>query len=229
MINSFSKYQVATAIAVLFHVIGLIGILFFDRSFFIETTPLNLLLMFGLLIYTQDSPRKYFWLFMGLCIVIGIGIEIIGTKTGYLFGDYRYGTVLGPSVAGVPWIIGINWFIIVYCSGVSIHAILSKMIDRLQAASGGPKQLLKTISIVVDGATLAVFFDWMMEPVAVKLGYWTWLGNGDIPLYNYICWLIVSILLLLLFQKLPFPKKNKFAVHLFLIQIMFFLILRTLL
>jgi putative membrane protein len=132
-------------------------------------------------------------------------------------------------VAGVPWIIGINWFIIVYCSGVSIHAILSKMIDRLQAASGGPKQLLKTISIVVDGATMAVFFDWMMEPVAVKLGYWTWLGNGDIPLYNYICWLIVSILLLLLFQKLPFPKKNKFAVHLFLIQIMFFLILRTLL
>ena len=167
MTNTFSKYQVATAIAILFHVIGLVGILFFDRSFFIETTPLNLLLMFGLLIYTQDSPRKYFWLFMGLCIVIGIGIEIIGTKTGYLFGDYRYGTVLGPSVAGVPWIIGINWFIIVYCSGVSIHAILSKMIDRLQAASGGPKQLLKTISIVVDGATLAVFFDWMMEPVAV--------------------------------------------------------------
>ncbi|HPH84327.1 MAG TPA: carotenoid biosynthesis protein [Ferruginibacter sp.] len=229
MKNNFSKYQVATAIAILFHAIGLIGILFFDRSFFIQSTAMNLLLMFGLLIYTQDSPRYHFWLFMVLCIVVGIGIEIIGTQTGYLFGDYRYGTVLGPSVAAVPLIIGVNWFIIIYCSGISIHTILSGMIDRLQAHSGGPKQLLKTISIVIDGATLAVFFDWLMEPVAVKLGYWTWLANGEIPFYNYVCWFVVSVLLLLLFQKLPFPKKNKFAVHLFLIQIMFFLILRTLL
>ena len=83
------------------------------------------------------------------------------------------------------------------------------------------------LSIMVDGATLAVLFDWLMEPAAVKLGYWKWLGNGEIPLYNYMCWFVISMLLLFVFHKLQFNKQNKFAVNLLLIQAMFFLLLRT--
>ena len=41
---------------------------------------------------------------------------------------------------------------------------------------------MKALSVIIDGATLAVFFDWLMEPVAVKLGYWTWNGDGIDPL-----------------------------------------------
>lgn len=40
--------------------------------------------------------------------------------------------------------------------------------------------VLKALSVIVDGATLAVFMDQVMEPVAVQLGYWKW--NGDILL-----------------------------------------------
>ena len=58
-------------------------------------------------------------------------------------------------------------------------------------------------------------------------GYWQWLGNGEIPLYNYVCWFAISIILLFIFQHLQFSRQNKFAVNLLLIQAMFFLLLRT--
>ena len=64
-----------------------------------------------------------------------------------------------------------------------------------------------------------------MEPVAIQLGYWKW--SGDIPVFNYACWFLVSLVLLLFFHFLKFDKENKFAVDLLLIQSMFFLLLRT--
>jgi len=225
--NKFSKYEVATAIAVLFHVIGLTGILFFDKGFFIRSTPFNLLLMFVLLFWTQEGKNKYFILFLALSFIIGVAVEIAGVNTGMLFGDYHYGEVLGYQLAKVPLIIGINWFIIIYCCGVSIHTLLFKELSRVVAEGGKKPPVLKAISVIVDGATLAVFFDWVMEPVAVKLGFWEWKGSDGIPVYNYFCWFGVSLLMLAIFHFLPFSKNNKFAINLLLIQVMFFLLLRT--
>ena len=225
--NTFSKYQLATAIAILFHTIGFIGIVFFKSEAFIKTTPLNLLLMAGLLLYTQDKKNVSFYLFFIICFVVGIGVEIIGTSTGWLFGKYRYGNILGPAIKNVPLIIGVNWFIIIYCCGVSIHMMLTKLTAKLSEQTGKPSKVIQTLSVVVDGATLAVLSDWLIEPVAVKLGYWQWLGNGEIPLYNYVCWFAISMILLYIFQYLQFGRQNKFAVNLLLIQAMFFLLLRT--
>ena len=105
--------------------------------------------------------------------------------------------------------------------------LLTRLTAKLSEQTGRPSKTIKALSVVVDGATLAVFFDWIMEPVAVKLGYWQWLGDGEIPLYNYICWFIISMMLLFVFHRLPLDKENKFAVNLLLIQAMFFLLLRT--
>jgi len=223
----FTKNQIATAIAVLFHVIGLVGLLYFDKQFFLQSTPVNLLLMLALLLWTQTEKNKYFFLFLVSCFSIGIIVEMIGVHTRVLFGDYSYGNVLGPKVQEVPLMIGVNWFIIIYCCGISIHMFLMMIINRISADSGKSPMVLKALSVIIDGATLAVFFDWLMEPVAVKLGYWTWNGDGSVPFYNYICWFLVSILLLIIFHFAKFNKQNKFAVNLLLIQLMFFLILRT--
>lgn len=225
--KNFSKQQVATAIAILFHSIGLVGILFFDNALIIAATPLNLLLSLGLLLYTQEEKNLPFYFLFIICFIVGIVVEIIGTRTGLLFGEYEYGAVLGPSIFNVPFIIGVNWFIIIYCCGVSIHGMLSKFSQTLSEQTGGNVKAIKALSVIVDGATLAVFFDWIMEPVAVKLGYWTWLGDGEIPFYNYVCWFLVSMFLLFVFHKLRFSKQNNFAVNLLLIQAMFFLLLRT--
>ena len=184
--------------------------------------------MFFLLLYTQRKINRAFLFFMATCFIIGIAAEIIGTKTGWLFGKYVYGDVLGPEVKNVPWIIGVNWFIIIYCCGVSIQLLLSKILDKLSLETGKPKPVLKAASIIVDGATLALLFDWIMEPVATDLGYWSWAGD-IIPFYNYVCWFIISSLLMAVFHFSQFNKDNKFAVNLLLIQMMFFLILRTVL
>lgn len=227
MISSISKYQAATAIAIFFHLIGIVGILFFHADFFTRATPYNLLLMFLLLYWTQDEKNKYFLLFLVIAFLAGVGVEIAGVNTGEIFGHYYYGNVLGYKMAGVPLIIGINWFLIIYCCGVCMHTILMKAINRIALDSGVKPMRLKALSVIVDGATLAVFFDWVMEPVAVKLGYWHWLASGEVPFYNYFCWFIVSIVLLAFFHFLPFSKNNKFAIHLLMIQLMFFLLLRT--
>ena len=223
-----TKTQIATGIAILFHTIGFVG-MFFNKDFFVATTPINLLLMAGLLFYTQEKINIGFLFFVALCFTVGIAVEIIGTSTGYLFGEYTYGKTLGVAIKNVPLIIGVNWFIIMYCCGVTVHTILEKLSSKLETMTGAPSPALKILSIISDGAMLAVVFDWIMEPAAIKLGYWAWLGDGEIPAYNYMCWFMISSLLILAFGLLKFSKQNIFAVNLLMIMMMFFMLIRTIL
>ncbi|MBL0882641.1 MAG: carotenoid biosynthesis protein [Chitinophagaceae bacterium] len=212
--------------AILFHVSGLIGMLYTDhKDWFIANTPLNLILMATLLVWNQPKPNKSFLLFLLAAFLTGMGSEMIGVNTGKLFGCYHYGQVLGPHFNGVPWLIGVNWFVIVYCSGVIMQKAIDWMSLKYEESGGRLSKRMVTISLVLDGALLTVFFDWIMEPVAVKLGFWQWEG-GVIPFFNYLCWFFISAALLLLFRYLRFEKTIHFAVHLFIIQILFFLTLR---
>jgi bisanhydrobacterioruberin hydratase len=226
-LNKYTRVQIATTIAIIFHMVGLIGILFFKSDLIIASTPINLLLMFGLIVYTQNTRNTSFYLFILFCFVIGICIEIIGTHTGILFGNYAYGNTLGAKVLNVPIVIGINWFVVMFCCGIAMHLMMYTLVKKIDADEVIKKPILKTISVIVDGATLALIFDWLMEPVAIHLGYWSWGGTGEIPIFNYACWFIFSMLFLLVFHFCTFDKQNKFALHLLLIQIMFFSLLRT--
>lgn len=227
MINRFSKYQIATGIAIFFHAIGLVGILFSENNFFVQSTPFNLLLSFFLLIWTHPEKNKSFYFFIGIVFIVGFLSEVVGVNTGLLFGEYHYSKILGIQLFQVPILIAVNWFIIIYCSGIGTHVLLNKVIHRVVKDYNEPSLKLKAMSVIFDGASLAVLFDWLMEPVAIKLGFWTWGGDGSVPFYNYFCWLLISILLLTVFNFFNFRKENKFAVNLLLTQALFFLILRT--
>ena len=144
MIKNISKYQVATAIAIFFHCIGLIGLLFFDTRFFIHSTPVNLLLSFLLLVWTQQEKNPAFLLFMVLVIIIGYFSEVAGVNTGLLFGDYSYGKVLGFQWLQVPLLIGVNWFIIIYCCGISTQTLLLKVINRVASENKEPPHFTKS-------------------------------------------------------------------------------------
>lgn len=221
-----SRTQIATALAVFFHVIGFVG-MFFNKDFFTAATPFNLLLMFLLLIYTQQKINVSFVMFFLICFITGIAVEIVGTSTGYLFGEYVYGKTLGLSFKNVPLVIGINWFVIIYCCGITVHRFLEKISAKLESMTGAPPPAMRFFSLISDGAMLAVFFDWILEPAAIKLGYWQWLGDGEIPTYNYLCWFIVSLGLMCVFTFLKFEKKNIFAVNLLMIMMLFFMLIRT--
>lgn len=201
--------------------------LVFKSEAIINATPINLLLSFALLIWTQQTKSWPFYLFLLITCITGFAVEVIGVNTGYLFGNYAYGSVLGFQFKAVPLMIGINWFIVMYCCGVFIHTFMGKLLDRLTVENRETPGFMRIFSAITDSATLAVALDWLMEPVAVKLGFWKWGGDGSIPFYNYLCWFVISLLLMVVFHLMPFPKKNNFAVNLLLIQSMFFLLLRT--
>ena len=225
--KGWTPHNRAVAIALLFHVSGALGmILGYYSNWFVQMTPINLLVMFGLLLYTHTDFSKQFWLFFLLAFATGIITEMIGVNTGRLFGSYQYSRLLGPGIGGVPFLIGINWFLVVWCSCNCILLFHEQVLKWAGPMADKVSDNWLRISMVVDGALLATFFDWVLEPAAIKLGYWTWLG-GSIPIYNYVCWFVISALLIGVFQYFGFRRINQFAVHLFIIQILFFLAIRT--
>jgi bisanhydrobacterioruberin hydratase len=221
-----NRQQWATLVALLFHISGFIAILIFRSQLFINLTPVNLLVSCGLLIWTQEKRTIGFWLFFAAAYIIGFGAEYIGIHTQILFGDYYYGEVFGPQWQGVPWLIGITWFGITYCCGIAMSMLQQRILRQVPDKTNGIFRYWSGISFVTDAAGLAVLYDWILEPVAMKLNFWQWKG-AYIPPGNYWGWFFVSLLVLLLFRLLPFPKHNLFAVHLLLIQGLFFLLLRT--
>jgi putative membrane protein len=230
METSLKKYfniqHIALFIALLFHVSGLIGILFTSyKNWFISKTPLNLTLMFLLLIVAQRNKNIGYFVFMLITCFAGFFIEMLGVHTGYVFGNYSYGNVLGLEWNKVPLIIGINWFIIIFCAGTVTTKIDEWVINKLGSEAAFSARV-QFASFVIDAALLTTFFDWVMEPVAVKLGFWQW-HESPISNYNYACWFVISVLLLTCFRFFKFDKHNQFALHLFMIQLMFFLLLRT--
>jgi len=222
-----NKNTVATFIALLFHVSGFIGMFTSKQSWFIGNTPLNLVLMSGLIIWTHPGKNWGFFVFFITAFFTGMVTEMIGVNTSILFGQYEYGKVLGKGIFRVPWLIGLNWFTVMYCCGVAMTKMQSSFLSKSPESTNliSPQTLF--LSFIVDGALLATFFDFILEPVAVKLGYWTWLGDGMIPFSNYLCWFLISLCLLTVFKLLSFQKHNQFAVHLLIIQMLFFAALRT--
>lgn len=191
-----------------FYLVGLLGIsLDSYKSFFVGLSFFHLLLSFGVLILARKKHSSAFWLFMISAFGLGMLAEWIGVHTGALFGQYQYGHILGPKLLGVPLIIGINW------------AMLS-----IVSAS-----LLATLKLhfwveVALASLLMVFLDFLMEPVAVKLGFWNW-HNGKIPVFNYICWLLLSLVLQIMYRKWRLNEKNNVAVALFIFMTVFFSVL----
>lgn len=101
-------------------------------------------------------------------------LEALGVATGLVFGEYRYGPTLGLAAFGVPLVIAFNWAVVVYGA--------ARMAERRRRSD--------FMTALVTGA-VATMFDWIMEPVAIRLDYWTWAG-GDIPLHNYIAWFLIA-------------------------------------
>lgn len=87
------------------------------------------------------------------------------------------------------------------------------MLNKLTEVAAAPRPILKTMAVVADAATLGAPFDWLMEPVAIRLGYWKWGGDGSIPLFNYACWFIVSLLLLLVFNNAGSDKRKLYICY----------------
>ena len=207
-----SPFHWAIFLAVLVHFSGAIGIAFFSPAFFVPFTPVNLFLMLLLLILHEQPINFRFVQAFLMAVVVGMTTEMIGVNTGMLFGDYSYGEIFGRKLFGVPVLIGINWFCVVYAS----HVVARKFNENTIKAK---------LPVALLAAAIATAFDWIMEPVAMKLGFWNW-SDSTIPLFNYISWFVISFAVSIGFGYLKISANNRFAPYFLLVQAVFFLFLR---
>ena len=157
----------------------------------------------GYLYFFLHGAMIWGWLniitFVIISFFIGIFIEIIGTKTGLIFGGkYEFNLKLspGPSISGIPLIIPLSWsgltyMILNYCElvlGGSFHSLSNQNITLL---------LLPSI--------LMVLLDLILDPIAVDEKRWSWKKSGPyygVPLLNFVGWLFTTFLILFIFQLL---------------------------
>ena len=152
--------------------------------------------------------RRRFISWVGITYIITFVLEAIGTATGVIFGPYTYGGVLGIMVFSVPVVIGFNWVLVV------LGAV--RMVQRLPGWIAVPVAALITTA-----------FDFLLEPVAIHLGYWTWHWDG-IPIRNYIAWFLTSLLAALAFRLLRIRIHSRLPAFYLVIQTLFFLAIRGL-
>ena len=193
---------------VIFHLVGIIGLnVETQREIFLGLSFFNLLISFLILVISRETKKQLFYVFLFVCFLAGMAAEWTGIHTGWLFGDYVYGENLGIKLYGVPLIIGINWGILSVCACTIAGYLPWKM----------PYQALFS-------ALLMTLLDFLLEPVAIKSGYWHW-NTPEIPVYNYICWFLIAVPLHLLYFKWKLHEQNRVAIALFIILVLFFMIL----
>ena len=98
--NNFKKH-IPITILIIFHLVGLIGFLYFPEVFK-KLSPVNLLLSTALILFTSKQAHIRFYANMIVISVLGFFIEVIGVKTGFIFGSYHYGTAMGIKILAVP-------------------------------------------------------------------------------------------------------------------------------
>jgi putative membrane protein len=199
----FNK-KISIGIVWLFHLSGLVGLLYIDKNLFASLTPLNLFISSTLLFVNQKSLKKKEVIIVFLIFSIGMIAEILGVNYGLIFGKYDYGDNLGLKLLGVPLLIGLNWVVLTFiCGSISNHFIKNKY-----------------LSIVV-GIIFMLIIDITLEPIAPTLDYWEFSGSIA-PIQNYIGWAFTSLLTLSIYQFYYSSKEFTFSINLFLAQFLFF-------
>ena len=159
----------------------------------------------GVVLSSRDILKNLLFLFIAFCI--GFSAEVIGVKTGILFGDYSYGSNLGHKFSGVPIVIGLLWGVLAVGSAscVAQFPILKKQAPFL-------------------AALLMLGIDYIMEPVAIACDFWSWEG-ATIPLWNYICWFGIAFILQVILKRGKLTELNKVFSLVFILIALFFSLL----
>jgi putative membrane protein len=185
------------------HISALIGIAIGYEDFFLNKSPFTMLLLLGLLIayfpILKPKPILLFLVFMAT----GIGTEWVGVHTGWLFGDYAYTENFGPKLDEIPYLIGVSWALLTFCT----HSMSSRFFKN------------KWI-IALSGALLMVVLDVFLEQISDYAGFWSF-EQGGAGWFNYACWFIIAYALHLIAFTANLQGDFKISTHLYTVQLIF--------
>jgi bisanhydrobacterioruberin hydratase len=160
---------------------------------------------FLLFLLLKKYPQSKFLAWLLITFLITLALEIIGVRTGLVFGQYTYGSTLLVQLFNVPVVIGVAWVVIV----LGAVQIADKITDNLW------------LQLPLAGL-LGLATDIILEPVAIKLGYWSWAG-GPVPLQNYLAWFIITVVFAGLYKLLRLEIDSPPARYFLVLQAMFLL------
>ncbi len=206
---SLSKEKDVKIIFVIFYLVGTIGMLIpLTFPLFKKLIPASLLLCFIYLFYFHDDKKglRAAGVF-SFILLTGIIIEIIGVKTGKIFGEYRYGSSLGPKIFETPVMIGFNWLFLAYTT--------SSVFERFK--------ILPLLKICLASFVMLIY-DVVQEQVAPDMGMWYW-QNNSVPLKNYIVWFIIALIFQSILELFKVKTRNPLSITLLSSQFAFFIIL----
>lgn len=117
--------------------------------------------------------------FIVLVFAIPFGSEFLGVLTGFPYGAYAYSALVGPRLFDlVPIFIFIAWINIAYLAMATTTLAVGRSSYWLAPLDG----------------ILAVSWDAMVDPLAARAGFWTWLAPGGlygVPWTNFLGWFAV--------------------------------------
>jgi putative membrane protein len=135
---------------------------------------------------------------------ISLTSELLGTSTGFPFGNYTYLSGLGYKISGlVPFTIPLSWFYVGCVSYVLARAGLE--VDKKPS-------LFRHVGAVVLGALLLTSWDFVLDPAMsqTSLPFWYWHQPGaffGMPYQNFAGWMGTGSLFMtvaaLLWSKSP--------------------------
>lgn len=205
MLNKKNKYHLSIFLIWLFVVTGILGILSEDYTdWFLSMTPLNLLLIFIILIINIKELRPKVILALSIPFFLGFITEALGVNYGLIFGNYSYGENLGYKVLGVPLMICVNWALL-----TAATADVSKFFTKN-----------KLVSALI-GAVLMTGLDILLEVSAPRFDFWEFKG-GIVPLQNYIGWLATAFVAHLGYQHFNVKTDKTISWHIFISIALFF-------
>ena len=204
--NYLKNAFIASIILGAMYLIAVFGIAFDDTvSDYSLIIPINLIVMFGVMILFNRNGIMSIGYLLAIYFS-GFFVEALGVNTGWIFGEYKYLSVMGLKVFETPLLIGINWVILIF--GVA------DITNRFQ---------VHPLFRILLGAGLMLIFDVALEPNAIRMEMWQWKG-GNIPTQNYLAWYAISALMLIPASKI-LKRPNPVASSIFLLQLAFFLVL----
>ena len=133
-----------------------------------------------------------------VCVGGGLAVEAVGSRTGWPFGNYRYTSVLGWKISGVPIVVALAW---------AMFGWLGLLCA--QRVGGGWRG-------TVVGALALVAWDLFLDPQMVRAGGWVWENTPGpslhgIPMVNSAGWFAVGLVMMgLLLRAVPPLRSGRF-------------------
>jgi uncharacterized membrane protein len=160
--------------------------------------------------------------FFAITAIIGFLAEVLGTGSGFPFGRYSYGDFLGPKIFGVPEVVPLIWFVIVYiCFSQSF--VFFRQPGSMNSSEKDSKEgerrhwwLLALLALTSFGA---MAWDVVVDPMFTSYGYWTWAQSDldprlyGVPLTNFVGWFAISFLMLFLIFAALRPDRHQVLIR----------------